>query len=489
MNASDFAAKIKAKYPEYAGMPDADLVQKVIAKHPEYASQVDSVSSQARQRYGELQGQGGLDPQTGQPTYENTGVAHEFFTGTPLGNILAGTVKGLGNTVYHLGELVRHVTPGVQAESGPNDITRALEPSNTTQKVAKGAEQLGEFLVPGAAEAGALAPIAKAIGKAGLAGEMLTSGATGAGVAAAQGESPVVGGVAGAVAPVAARGLVGTARAFLNGLVGASPSAFAGGANPGLSMVEEKVMGATKGGFLQGIRDAQARTMAKLNTVLSKSPIVNDVTSAINDPIDAAIKNAQSYPDQVKMLTNLKTQLSDEATQQAASGSLSKVSSPELNAIRSAVDDIRIAGIGDQGVPPAVNKALLNVSRNLNTMLDNSAPGSRYLNHQYGNLREGEKMFVQKVARGNAQIGTTALQAGLALVPAAHDIASGNYASAAKKAGVTFAMEKGLTSPAVVSPIAQGMAHVAAPAVKTLAPGIAALLLGGGNENPQDGKP
>lgn len=37
----DFAAKIKAKYPQYAGMNDTDLAKKIIAKYPDYASQVD----------------------------------------------------------------------------------------------------------------------------------------------------------------------------------------------------------------------------------------------------------------------------------------------------------------------------------------------------------------------------------------------------------------------------------------------------------------
>jgi hypothetical protein len=490
MNSADFAAKIKAKYPEYAGVPDADLVQKVLAKHPEYSSVVDtqSISDAARQRHAELQGQGGIDPQTGQPTYEGTGVAHEFFTGTPLGNIATGVAKGAGNTAYHLGELVKALVPGVHTDKGPNDITQALEPSNTTQRVAKGAEQVGEFMIPGAAEAGVLAPAAKIIGKLGLAGEALTQGATGAGVAAAQGDNPVVGGVAGSAAPVVAKGLVGTARAFLNGLVGASPAAFSGGANPGLSMVEEKVMGATKGGFLQGIKDAQARTMAKLNSVLSNSPVTHDVSAAINDPIDTALKNAAAYPEQAKMLTNLKSMLTDEAQNQAASGSLSKVSSSELNSIRNAVDDVRIAGMGDQDVPPAVSNALLNVSRNMNTMLDNAAPGSRYLNHQYGNLREAQKMYVQKIARGNSQTGNLALQTAIATVPAIHDLSEGNYSGAAKKAGITFALERGLTSPAVVSTAAQGMAHVAAPAIKTFAPGIASVLLGGNDNAPEEQK-
>lgn len=42
LSESDFAAKIKAKYPQYAKVPDAILVQKIIAKHPEYKDSVQA---------------------------------------------------------------------------------------------------------------------------------------------------------------------------------------------------------------------------------------------------------------------------------------------------------------------------------------------------------------------------------------------------------------------------------------------------------------
>lgn len=41
MNASEFAAKIKAKYPEYQNVDDSELAARVVAKHPEYKDQVD----------------------------------------------------------------------------------------------------------------------------------------------------------------------------------------------------------------------------------------------------------------------------------------------------------------------------------------------------------------------------------------------------------------------------------------------------------------
>lgn len=41
LNVDDFAAKIKAKYPEYANVDNAVLAQRMVTKYPEYATQVD----------------------------------------------------------------------------------------------------------------------------------------------------------------------------------------------------------------------------------------------------------------------------------------------------------------------------------------------------------------------------------------------------------------------------------------------------------------
>lgn len=40
MTPQEFAAKIKAKYPQYSGIDDETLSRKIVQKHPEYASQV-----------------------------------------------------------------------------------------------------------------------------------------------------------------------------------------------------------------------------------------------------------------------------------------------------------------------------------------------------------------------------------------------------------------------------------------------------------------
>jgi hypothetical protein len=41
LHVTDFAQKIKQKYPDYASVDDADLVERIVRKHPTYADQVD----------------------------------------------------------------------------------------------------------------------------------------------------------------------------------------------------------------------------------------------------------------------------------------------------------------------------------------------------------------------------------------------------------------------------------------------------------------
>lgn len=133
-----------------------------------------------------------------------------------------GAAKGLGQTAVNLGKMV-HAVPGVtravdalygqpgvsQASMGEAD--RMLTPSNMTQTVGKGAEQVAELVLPGRAIQGAGAAAAARLGPklAGTVGQTLgkvlpnaaVQAAGGAGMAAAQGGDPLTGAVLSGVAP------------------------------------------------------------------------------------------------------------------------------------------------------------------------------------------------------------------------------------------------------------------------------------------------
>lgn len=109
-----------------------------------------------------------------------------------LRDMAVGAAKGVGNTVFGLGKLVHDYTPigriSDAIQPGAFDQKPAeIVPTNRAQTVGHGAEQVGEFFVPGAAVTNA--------GRLGRA-------ATDAGLALAQSGSPVQAGVTGAITAV-----------------------------------------------------------------------------------------------------------------------------------------------------------------------------------------------------------------------------------------------------------------------------------------------
>lgn len=170
LTTQEFAAQIKAKYPVYASVPDADLTAKMLEKYPVYRDRVVDFKSAA------------VAPE---PSLMDRGLGM-------AGDLVTGAAKGLGQTVTNLGEAV-HMIPGVSRAvdalygapvSQPSFASAddLLAPANTAQSIGKGVEQMGEFFIPG----GAVNRAVKGLGIAGRAG---IEAAVGGGVAAAQGAS------------------------------------------------------------------------------------------------------------------------------------------------------------------------------------------------------------------------------------------------------------------------------------------------------------
>lgn len=125
--------------------------------------------------------------------------------GDALLNLGIGGLKGLGSTAAHLGEMAVNagVVPGVRPTAfAPPEMRNPIFPkaeeattaSNTTQRVGKIAEQIGEVVLPGKA----ITTAAKGLP---LVGRMAVEGVANAGMSAAQGGNPLVGGVVGAALP------------------------------------------------------------------------------------------------------------------------------------------------------------------------------------------------------------------------------------------------------------------------------------------------
>lgn len=116
--------------------------------------------------------------------------------GSVARDVAIGAAKGVGNTVFGLGKMVRDYTPVGRisdaiypnAFAAPertlsdlvtdhypaNPIVEALKPTNTAQRIGFGAEQIGEFFIP----TGAVSRVGKAVAELGKSG-VVTKAQTG----------------------------------------------------------------------------------------------------------------------------------------------------------------------------------------------------------------------------------------------------------------------------------------------------------------------
>jgi hypothetical protein len=144
----EFGKRIKAKYPQYASLSDADIANKVLAKYPQYRAQVKGLTAE----------HGDIRPLTQRERFETT-----YPVGRPgesLGEDLHNTAQNVGvgiwQTIAHpidtVTGIVSSVIPGTDT---PNPVKAAYDMANT--KDAEAAAQ-------SAGQAIALAPVAELAG-------------------------------------------------------------------------------------------------------------------------------------------------------------------------------------------------------------------------------------------------------------------------------------------------------------------------------------
>ena len=158
-------------------------------------------------------------------------------------NVALGAAKGLGSTIYGLGRLFNENTPIGSMTGGYPAKPDELTPEGTAQNVGYGAEQIGEFFVPGAAT-GNLARAANLGWKGRAALEAASAGS----VAAAQ-----TGGNARATATAAALGASGPLTARLGEV-----------AAPGLRRLAETQYGRALNATTNRLKDTSKRIVPEL---------------------------------------------------------------------------------------------------------------------------------------------------------------------------------------------------------------------------------
>lgn len=148
---SGFAAKIKAKYPQYKDIPDEELTQKILAKYPQYKDMATGGGSTGeRKTFSES-----LSPATQQNSGEQTSgydwlddakkgnygdAAYDAVLG--LGGEAAKVVPGVGQLAEGAGSNLAYLQNKAKAAMGGTDNSRYI-PAGNLKDSASGAVKVG----------------------------------------------------------------------------------------------------------------------------------------------------------------------------------------------------------------------------------------------------------------------------------------------------------------------------------------------------------
>jgi hypothetical protein len=171
---TDFAARIKAKYPDYANVPDDELVQRIVSKYPDYSSQVDMTPQSADNR--------STLEKAFQPITSAAQGVGEFGT---------GLLKGAAKTVAGIPWVGKQIVPDVVANP------KLAEPQGTAESIGSGVAQAAPYFIPVGGEIGALGKFGNIVLRSGL------EAAKNYGIASAQGGDAKTAAALGAAGPLA----------------------------------------------------------------------------------------------------------------------------------------------------------------------------------------------------------------------------------------------------------------------------------------------
>jgi hypothetical protein len=273
------AQRIKAKYPEYADMPDADLEQKVLAKYPEYG---DMPRTQTQPQQSPLDQMNAMLSQRGLPPVKQPGQAvPQGLQGKPTfsDRLLASDNPGVSegaNLAEALGGYVK-AGPG-EAIGGIVDAARG----NVSRGIHRSIAGAGTTLAPTLPLTAPAAPLATAIGMAGGAAgaRVASSGATALGASPEQAE--VAGDIGGIAGGYGASLLQGAVRGAISRglLLGRTPTgAYESALKPSTTMSPGDRAAVVNTGLQEGIPVSKGG-MEKL------SALIDDLNSRISDVIN-----------------------------------------------------------------------------------------------------------------------------------------------------------------------------------------------------------
>ena len=172
-------------------------------------------------------------------------IASDLGTGAAQGaaNTVGSSIVGIAHLLHKIPAIGQYLSPQEGINALAARTADQSTPQNTTQAIGKGAEQTGEFLLPGVGEEGAtakalpflskLGPLAKPLARVGY--QAATTGL----VNGAQGGSPAVGAATGALGGAVGEGLRAAAPSIAESALGITKRMRGYGKTPGLAALEE----------------------------------------------------------------------------------------------------------------------------------------------------------------------------------------------------------------------------------------------------------
>lgn len=388
MPIDQFGATIKAKHPEYADLPDAELGQKVLDKYPQYQDMV-APSLPAHPAVSMTKAPSSLRDQVqdvveqGVPNAPHRGESGMEEAGRMTYNAGARSVRSLSSLVTHPESLI----------TGPLRIAReAVDPTNITGPHAtplsdqaqsyidtahrdphQAISDVGSDLVTGAVLGKVLPPAISAAG--GLGADVLN--ATG-------------------------RGLKRVGALTSRVATGAPSPDVTLGADVGAGLSENRVVGMSPKSLKAKVAATVGPASAARDSVLSQSQAAPvDVTPGVEAPFDA-IRAAKTHPTtgaaQPRSLSNLTTTqraLTEQVDPMSGSPTGTPKDLTQLTPSQMAELGKNVYSMTDYNSPDSTlsNQALKGAGAHLKEQIDLAAPEARPLTRNVHNLLEAEDLF------------------------------------------------------------------------------------------------
>ncbi len=321
-----------------------------------------------------------------------------------LSDVAIGAGKGIESTVHEGGQMLRNAFPSLNKLPSVS-YTRPEPPTNAAQQVGKTGEQLAEYAIPASGVAGATKG-------AGLLARMGAQAATAGTVSAIQGhtapEVAATAATAGAVPAIsdAVGALAKKAAPLVNRWLQVAPKELDFGGDPGMRLVSEKLVKATKAATEKAIQPALNDAGTQLGTALANATsqgIAIDATNTIDNALTTATKTIGKRSDKAfqAALDNVKA---DIVKQFPDINSLTPLRAQELKIAIG--DGIKWHGAALEG---DINEALVEIYRGLNSAIKGVVPDAAALQSRWSDLYVAAKSIKQALRNDTAGAGTGAI--------------------------------------------------------------------------------